>query len=264
MNFVKMHGLGNDFIIFEEKELRNYNWNEISKKVCDRHIGIGADGILIVEESKCADVKMTIINSDGSLAEMCGNGLRCFSKYVYERGIVKKQKFNVETGAGVLEVLLTLDGDNVKAVKVNMGRPIIEEDKKLYSLKVIDKEFEATTMTMGVPHTIIYVDEIYDEDVLKYGPVIEKMDIFKKGTNVNFVKVVDKDNIKIRTWERGAGYTFACGTGTCAGVVATFINGLTNNKVNADLKLGRLKITYDDFVFMEGPAEFICEGRLLL
>lgn len=264
MNFVKMHGLGNDFIVFEKKELSNKDWSDIAKKVCDRHIGIGADGILIVEESNCADIKMTIINSDGSLAEMCGNGLRCFSKYVYEKGIVKKQNFKVETGAGVLEVILTLENDNVKTVRVNMGLPIIEEDKKYYKIDVLGREFEATTMTMGVPHTIVYVKEIVDEDVIKYGPVIEKLDIFKKGTNVNFVKVIDKNNIKIRTWERGAGYTLACGTGTCASVVATFINGFTNNKVNAHLKLGELKITYNDYVFMEGPAEFVCEGKLLL
>ncbi|WP_027307406.1 diaminopimelate epimerase [Caloramator sp. ALD01] len=264
MNFVKMHGLGNDFIVFEKKELGNKDWSDIAKKVCDRHIGIGADGILIVEESSCADIKMTIINSDGSLAEMCGNGLRCFSKYVYEKGIVKKQNFKVETGAGVLEVIFTLENDNVKTVKVNMGLPIIEEDKKYYRINVLGREFEATTMTMGVPHTIIYVEDTVDEDVIKYGPIIEKMDIFKKGTNVNFVSVIDKDNIKIRTWERGAGYTLACGTGTCASVVATFINGHTNNEVNAHLKLGTLKITYNYYVFMEGPAEFICEGKLLL
>ncbi|GFR35053.1 diaminopimelate epimerase [Thermobrachium celere] len=264
MNFVKMHGLGNDFIIFEALDKVNYDWNEIAKKVCDRHIGIGADGILIVENSDIADVKMVIINSDGSYAEMCGNGLRCFSKYVYERGIVKKEILNIETGAGVLEVVLKIENGIVKGVRVNMGKPILEEDKNFYKLNVLDRTFNATTMIMGVPHTVIYVDEIKDEDVIKYGPIIEKMDMFKRGTNVNFVKIIDDKHIQVRTWERGAGYTLACGTGTCASVVASYINNFTDKNVIAHLKLGDLRINYEDYVYMEGPAEFICEGRILL
>lgn len=263
MRFTKMHGLGNDFIVFENLNNENLEWNDLAIKVCDRHTGIGADGILLVEKSPTADIKMTIINSDGSLAEMCGNGLRCFSKYVYEKGIVKKDKISVETGAGVLEVKLKIDDNEVKSIMINMGKPILDETKKNYKLKVLDKEYDATTMIMGVPHTIIYVDNIVREELLKYGPLIEKMDIFKNGTNVNFVKVIDKDTIEIRTWERGAGHTLACGTGTCASVVATFINGLTSNKVTAKLALGELKINYDEYVFMEGPAEFICRGEML-
>lgn len=258
-----MHGLGNDFVVFENLNNDNQNWSEIAVKVCDRHTGIGADGILLIEKSDIADIKMVIINSDGSLAEMCGNGLRCFSKFVYEEGIIKKDSINVETGAGVLEVKLKIENNKVKSIKVNMGKPFLDESKKIYKLKVLDKEFEATTMIMGVPHTIIYVDNISKEDVLLYGPIIEKMDIFKYGTNVNFVRVIDKNNIEVRTWERGAGYTLACGTGTCASVVATYINGLTDSKVTAKLLLGELNIIVDEYVFMEGPAEFICKGEML-
>lgn len=258
-----MHGLGNDFIVFDNLNNENKDWSNIAVKVCDRHTGIGADGILLVEKSDVADIKMVIINSDGSLAEMCGNGLRCFSKYVYEEGIIKKDVINVETGAGVLEVKLKKENTKVKGIIVNMGKPILDEEKKKYKLKALDKEFEATTMIMGVPHTIIYVDNIRKEDVLKYGPIIEKMDLFKHGTNVNFVKVIDKDTIEVRTWERGAGHTLACGTGTCASVVATYINGLTDAKVTAKLLLGELNIFVDEYVFMEGPAEFICRGEML-
>lgn len=273
MFFTKMHGLGNDFIIFENIKAKDYDWQEIARKVCDRHTGVGADGIILVEESDVADVKMQIINSDGSIAEMCGNGIRCFSKYVYENSIVNKENFNVETLAGIMKCENKIESGLVSSVRINMGSPICNRDNipftgpsnnMDYTIRVKDKILNAATIVQGVPHTVIYVDEIKDDFITEFGRIIENHMYFPQKTNVNFVKILGKDSIEIKTWERGAGLTLACGTGTCASVVCSYKNGLVTNKVKAKLEKGELLIEYiGDEVFMDGPAEFICTGKLL-
>lgn len=274
MKFSKMHGLGNDFIVVEEKNLVNEDIYSLAKKVCNRNFSVGADGLLVVYPSSIADIKMEIINSDGSYAGMCGNGIRCFAKYVYEMGIVKKEVISIETGAGILVAHLKVEREIVTGIKIDMGKfsynkediPFIsEEDSKEYKIDVNGKQYSATTMLLGVPHTVIYVDEINVDEIIQNGPIIEKLDIFEKNTNVNFVKYVDRDNIEVRTWERGAGITFACGTGTCASVVSGITRGINNNKVIAKLYSGNMIIEYiNGNVFMEGPAEFICTGEVIL
>jgi len=275
MLFSKMHGLGNDFIVIDARDKEDIDYNSLAKRMCHRHIGVGADGILLVLNSDVADIRMRIINSDGSEAEMCGNGIRCFSKYVFERGIVKKDKFKVETLAGIIEPQLILnDYGFVDKVKVNMGKPSFkrkdipmqgdpESDAINTSIEVEGKEYKITSLLMGVPHTVLFVDDVEKVDIYTLGPKIEKHEVFPRKTNVNFVQVIDKNNIKVRTWERGAGATFACGTGSCASVIASNLNGFTERKVNVHLYFGTLEIEWcdDDIIFMTGPAEEVFVGE---
>lgn len=268
-----MHGLGNDFLVIEDLEHDKIDWPKVAMKLCDRHFGIGADGILLVQKSESADIKMSIINSDGSTAEMCGNGVRCFSKYVYQKGIVRKNIMEIETLAGPMIANLKIENNKVEGIKINMGSPLFDkemipfnspENSLNYVIKVDGRSFKASTLLIGVPHTVIYVDDIDIDTVINEGKKIEQLDIFPAKTNVNFVKVVNNGEIEVRTWERGAGLTLACGTGTCASVVACYKNNLTGNVVKAHLAGGDMNIEYDgENVYMEGPAEFICEGRTI-
>lgn len=277
MLFSKMHGLGNDFIVIDARGKEDIDYNSLAKRMCHRHIGVGADGLLLVLDSKLADIRMRIINSDGSEAEMCGNGIRCFSKYVFERGIVKKDKFKVETLAGIIEPELILNEYGlVEKVKVNMGKPSFkrkdipmqgdpESDAINTSIEVDGKEYKITSLLMGVPHTVLFVDDVEKVDIYTLGPKIERHEVFPRKTNVNFVQVIDKNNIKVRTWERGAGATFACGTGSCASVIASNLNGYTERKANVHLYFGTLEIEWQDdgIVFMTGPAEEVFVGEYL-
>jgi len=277
MLFSKMHGLGNDFIVIDARDKEDIDYNSLAKRMCHRHIGVGADGILLVLNSDVADIGMRIINSDGSEAEMCGNGIRCFSKYVFERGIVKKDKFKVETLAGIIEPQLILnDYGLVEKVRVNMGKPSFkrkdipmqgdpESDAINTSVEVEGKEYKITSLLMGVPHTVLFVEDVEKVDIYTLGPKIEKHEVFPRKTNVNFVQVIDKNNIKVRTWERGAGATFACGTGSCASVIASNLNGFTEKKANVHLYFGMLEIEWQDdgTVFMTGPAEEVFVGEYL-
>lgn len=274
MNFTKMHGLGNDFIVIENLNDEIKNLKQIAIILCERHTGIGADGILVVEKSQIADIRMRIINSDGSEAEMCGNGIRCFSKYVYNKGIINNKTIKIETLAGIIIADIEVDSKNIMSIKVNMGNPIFDkasipfssnENNIDYKIEIDGISYRASTILMGVPHTIIYVSNIDDSEVITVGRKIEKLPIFPLGTNVNFVKIIDRYKIELRTWERGAGMTLACGTGTCASVVAAHMNNLTENIVEAFLSCGKLKIEYNgENVFMEGPAELICDGSFNL
>lgn len=274
MKFSKMHGLGNDFIVVEEKDLNGMDIYSLAKKICNRNFSVGADGLLVVYKSSIADIKMVIINSDGSYASMCGNGIRCFAKYVYENGIVKKNEISIETGAGVLTAFLNVKEDIVIGIKIDMGEFSYNkkdipfngtEDNKSYKLEVNGKEYSAATMLLGVPHTVVYVDNIDPSEVIENGSIIEVLDKFPNNTNVNFVKVISPNVIEVRTWERGAGITFACGTGTCASVVSGITRGINNNKVTAKLYSGEMIIEYvNGKVFMEGPAEFVCTGEATL
>jgi len=273
MKFQKMHGLGNDFILMDEIDPSQYNLPELAIKLCDRHQGIGADGIILILPSKIADVKMRIINSDGSEANMCGNGIRCFAKYVFDNQINTANSFTIETGAGIMIPELIIEDGKVKLVKVNMGAPILErseipmkgtQGQVINEILAIDgKDYFITSLLMGVPHTIVFVDHVDDTDIVTIGMKIEKHPYFIKGTNVNFVEVLNDHEIKIRTWERGAGSTLACGTGSCASAVASSLNNKTGKTVTVHLTLGSLLIEWiDGIVYMTGTANHVFEGEV--
>ena len=268
MDFVKMHGLGNDFVFIEDKTGQDKDYTALARAMCNRHTGIGADGLIVIVDSRVADVRMRIINSDGSEAEMCGNGIRCFAKYVYDSGIIEKKQFTVETPAGIMEPEITVGADNkAELITINMGRPsfnrseipmegadgrVLNED-----LCVDGENWKITSLLMGVPHTVTYVDDVDTVDIEKIGPLFEKHEAFPKHTNINFAQQMDDRTAKVRTWERGAGATLACGTGSCSVAVASFLNGRTGREVDIQLPLGTLHIEYreeDGNVYMTGPA----------
>lgn len=274
MKFTKMHGLGNDFIFFENPDNKEMDYSALAIKMCHRQLGIGADGIIAVLPSKTADLRMRIINADGSEANMCGNAIRCFAKYAYERGLAKTTTFRIETFAGTIipEVIIT-DG-KVTAVRVNMGKPgterqmipMLGDEKEAIRVpvQVGDKEFQLTSLLMGVPHTMLFVDDLTTIELEKVGRSIEKHELYPKGTNVNFVEVVSSNHIKLRTWERGAGATLACGTGSCASAVASVLNNHTGRKVAVELQYGQLDIEWaeDGTVYMTGTAEESFSGEI--
>lgn len=279
IQFAKMQGLGNDFILVEYDEINknNIDISELAKKICDRNFGVGADGLIIVNPQDMladTDTCWRIINSDGSEPQMCGNGIRCFAKYVHEKGLVDKNKFTVNTLAGVIIPEILTNGD----VRVDMGAPILDAklvpcscdtDKVLdYTVTVDDKQFNINAVSMGNPHCIIFTDENTKDLALKYGPKLEVCSYFPEKTNVEFVNIISRNHIKLDVWERGCGITLACGTGTCATVVASILNGLTDNKVKVDLPGGQLLIEWSgketDSVFMSGAAEFVFTGEFRL
>lgn len=276
MKLTKMHGLGNDFVFFTDQDGANKDYTEQAKFLCHRQTGIGADGIIVIIPSEIADVRMRIINADGSEAEMCGNGIRCFAKYVYERGILPKDSFTIETPAGIMKPKLTVENGKVTLVTVDMGKPHfpaaeipmkIESDKVLaYPLEIDGKTIEVSSVFMGVPHTEVFVEDVTKVPLTTLGPKIERHPLFPRGTNVNFVQVVDRKHIKVRTWERGAGATLACGTGSCAAVVMACEKGLTDRDVDVELYLGTLHIHYgeDGTVLMTGPAAEVFETEIVL
>lgn len=268
MDFVKMHGLGNDFVFIEDKTGQDKDYTALARAMCNRHTGIGADGLIVIVDSRVADVRMRIINSDGSEAEMCGNGIRCFAKYVYDSGIIEKKRFTVETPAGIMEPEITVGADNkAKLITINMGRPSFDRseipmegaDGRVLNedLCVDGENWKITSLLMGVPHTVTYVDDVDTVDIEKIGPLFEKHEAFPKHTNINFAQQMDDRTVKVRTWERGAGATLACGTGSCSVAVASFLNGRTGREVDIQLPLGTLHIEYreeDGNVYMTGPA----------
>lgn len=273
MEFYKYTGLGNDFIIMDNINNNVEMDGELAKKLCDRHFGIGADGLVLASPSKTCDIRMEIYNSDGSIAEMCGNASRCFAKFVYEKKLVTKEKFNIETLAGVIEPSLQIEDGQVKYVTVDMGEPRFHSREIPFSLdmdRVVDypihvdgKEYRITSMFMGVPHTVIFTDQISDEYVKEIGRKIEISDYFPRKTNVNFVSVLSRKEIIIRTWERGAGYTLACGTGSCASVVAGILTDRLDENVLVHLRGGDLNIEWKgDNVLMTGEALEVFKGNI--
>lgn len=257
---------------FEEKI---ENMGDIAKKVCDRHFGIGADGMMCCESSKIADVKMNYYNSDGSRAEMCGNGIRCFSRFVYDNNIVNKTSFTVETDAGVKLIDLTIENDNIKYISVGMGKASFESeiipcsiDKKEIleeKIQVDGKEFEISSLLVGVPHTVVFVEDIENFDVDRIGEKIEVLSIFPKRTNVNFVKILDEQTILIKTWERGAGRTLACGTGSCSAMAVAYKLGkIKSNRAKIITEGGNIFVEINDEyrITMIGEAELICTGEI--
>ena len=274
LEFIKMHGLGNDYVYMDAINQNIKNRNELAKKVSDRHFGIGSDGLILICKSNIADFRMQMFNSDGTEAEMCGNGIRCVGKFVYDNGLTNKKNLKIETLAGIKELELTTKNEKVEEVKVDMGEPILEPEKipvvseespvKNLKLNLLDKNLKFTCVSMGNPHAITIIDEDVDKfDVEKYGKVAEINEVFPKRTNVEFINIIDKNKIKMRVWERGAGETLACGTGACASTVASFLNGYTDRNITVELLGGSLKIEWNkdnNHIYMTGPATSVFKG----
>jgi len=263
MKFTKMHGNGNDFIVIEDLDNKLINESSLAKRLCHRNFSIGADGILIVRRSMKADIKMTIINSDGSLANMCGNGIRCFGKYVWEHKLVDKtESISIETDDGIKTAYLNIDNGEVKEVTINMGMPAFtpkeipvnsDHEVLLEKVEIENKNYIINSILLGVPHTIIF-GKMEDFSV-EEGKNIEKNKLFPEGTNVNFCEIMNKNKIKVMTWERGAGATLACGTGSCAAVVVANKLGFVDKKVIVEIPGGTLIIELTEKgVYMTGPA----------
>ncbi len=268
MNFTKMHGLGNDFLVFEDD---GQDWSALAQKLCRRRLSVGADGILVVLPSEKADIRMRIFNSDGSEAEMCGNGIRCFAKYVYERGIVKKEEMTVETLAGIMTPHIQTVNGKAENITVDMGKPEFGRkqipmtgDGSAFDVPITaaGRSVSVSAVRMGVPHAVVMIEGTEDMAVL--GPAIETHPVFPEKINVDFVEVTDRENISVRTWERGAGFTLACGTGCCASAVVLHEKGLVGRRVYAHLSAGTLLIDYleDGRVMMTGPAEEVYSASL--
>ncbi|MDW8049010.1 MAG: diaminopimelate epimerase [Nitrososphaerota archaeon] len=276
MPFWKMHGIGNDYVLIDNRSglLAEEILSNVARCICRRRFSIGADGLLLIEPSQVADVKMRIFNADGSEAEMCGNGIRCFAKYCYENGIVRKEEISVETLAGVRRVWLETEKGKVLSATVDMGKPIWERERIPVlgkggfvneSLEVDGALFKATCLSLGNPHCVIFVDNVKDFPVEKIGPKIENHPIFPSRINVEFVQILKMDEISVRVWERGVGETLACGTGACASVAAGNAIGKLGPKCIVHLLGGDLAIEYKiEGILMRGPAEKVYEGVILL
>lgn len=276
MNFTKMHGLGNDFIIVTGEPKLPEQASELAIKLCDRFFGIGADGLVYILPSEKADFMMRIINSDGSEAEQCGNAIRCVSKYVFDYGLIEKTEISIETiGAGAQKVQLFLKEGKVDTVRVDMGQPIfkgtqvpttVDQDiVKDYPIEVDGREFRFTAVSMGNPHCVIYVEDAINMDLQAWGPKLETHPLFPRKINVEFATVKSRDYVDMRVWERGAGPTLACGTGACATLVASVLNGVTDRAATVSLKGGNLFIEWnetDNHVYMTGPAAEVYKGAV--
>ena len=274
MKFTKLHGCGNDYVYVNLFEETIENPAELSIEISDRHFGIGSDGLITIGPSEVADFRMRIYNADGSEAEMCGNGIRCVAKYVYDHKLTDKTEITVESGAGIKTLKLFVEDGKVAQVRVDMGEPILTPDLipvVADGEKVIDEEIEVcgkiwkrTCVSMGIPPAVVFVDDVDNFELEKYGPHFENHPRFPKRTNTEFVKVISRNEASMRVWERGSAETWACGTGTCATAMACILNGLTDNKVLVHLRGGDLTIEYDEetnHVFMTGPATEVFNGE---
>ncbi|WP_337098754.1 diaminopimelate epimerase [Paenibacillus sp. YIM B09110] len=276
MNFTKMNGLGNDFIVVAGEPQLPGNAGELAVELCNRFFGIGADGLVYILPSDIADFRMRIINSDGSEAEQCGNAIRCVAKYVYDNGLTNKEEITIETlGAGAQKVQLTVSDSKVQSVRVDMGEPIlnglqvpttVDAERVIeHPIEVDGREFRFTAVSMGNPHAVIYVDDAVNFDLNTWGPKLETHPMFPRKINVEFVTVNSRTQTDMRVWERGAGPTLACGTGACATVVASVLNGATEREATVSLKGGDLLIEWneaDNHVYMTGPAAEVFRGTL--
>jgi diaminopimelate epimerase len=274
-----MHGIGNDFVVINclERPIPEEQLAQVSRKLNDRKFGIGGDGLILVLPSKLADFRMRMFNPDGSEAEMCGNGIRCFAKYLYDRKLASDTHLRVETRAGVKTIKMLTRGGKVESVRVDMGQPRLrrseipmrgDDTERVVGepLKVDGNRFQITAVSMGNPHVVIFDDNVKSLDLERLGPQIENHKAFPERTNVQFVQVCNSSEIILRTWERGAGITLACGTGACAAVVASALNNRTGKHVRVHLPGGDLVIewTGDNRVMMNGPAEEVFEGDIPL
>jgi diaminopimelate epimerase len=273
MKFTKMHGLGNDYVYVNCFEEKIDNPPAVARFVSDRHFGIGSDGLIMINPSKTADFEMEMYNADGSRGEMCGNGIRCVAKYVYDYGLTDKTQISVETLGGIKYLDLTVEDGKVSLVKVDMGKPeleadlipIISEREQVIDepIEVDGKEYHMTGVSMGNPHAVIYVDDVKGLDLEKIGPKFENHERFPKRINTEFVHCIDRQTVEMRVWERGSGETLACGTGACAVAVSSILNNLTDTQVTVKLLGGDLQIEWDrekDRVFMTGSATVVFDG----
>jgi len=277
MKFTKMHGLGNDYVYVNCFEEKIDNPPAVARFVSDRHFGIGSDGLIMINPSKTADFEMEMYNADGSRGEMCGNGIRCVAKYVYDYGLTDKTQISVETLGGIKYLDLTVEDGKVSLVKVDMGKPeleadlipIISEREQVIDepIEVDGKEYHMTGVSMGNPHAVIYVDDVKGLDLEKIGPKFENHERFPKRINTEFVHCIDRQTVEMRVWERGSGETLACGTGACAVAVASILNGYTEREVEIRLLGGNLQIEWneeDNHVYMTGPATVVFDGEIEL
>lgn len=272
LEFTKMHGIGNDYIyiyVAKNKDLKEiftrYSIGALVRYLSNRNFGIGGDGVIFIEKSMIADFKMRIFNSDGTEAEMCGNGIRCFAKYIYNQKLTEKDILKIETLAGIKEVkkekhILEPSKETIEQYVVNMGKPIISGN---LSISVLDKNIQLTKILIGNPHAVIFTKDIENIPIKKYGPLIENHKYFPQKTNVEFVEILENNLIKMRVWERGSGETFACGTGSCAAVVAGVSNNLIKRDVKVLLRGGELDINWDkktNNIYMKGMATKVYDG----
>ena len=272
--FTKWQGCGNDFVLVDGRASGlPRDAAGLSRRVCDRHYGIGADGLIFVLPSDKADFCMRIFNADGSEAEMCGNGIRCFARLVYEERMTERESFTVETGAGILTPRIVRENGKIIGVKVNMGEPVLEAEKipvagfgndRVISeeIEVLGKRYRATCVSMGNPHCVVFVGDVDDVAMETVGPAFERHAWFPRRTNTEFVVVRDREHLRMRVWERGAAVTLACGTGACASLVAAVLNGRAERKAEVELDGGRLTIEWaeDNRIYMTGPAEKVFSG----
>ena len=277
MKFTKMQGLGNDYVYVNCFKETIENPPEMAKKVSNRNFGIGSDGLIMINPSDVADFEMEMYNADGSRSEMCGNGIRCVGKYVYDYGLTEKEHISVETLAGIKYLDLTVEDGKVKLVKVDMGSPelvpenipIVADGNRVRDepINVNGTEYRMTGVSMGNPHAVVYVEDVKGLDIETIGPAFENHERFPNRVNTEFVKVLDRNTVEMRVWERGSGETMACGTGACAVAVACILNGFTEDKVTVKLLGGDLQIEWDkeaDKIYMTGPAEVSFDGEINL
>jgi diaminopimelate epimerase len=274
-SFTKWQGCGNDFVLVDCFQEKIEDYVSLTKIVCDRHYGIGADGMIFILPSEKADFRMRIFNTDGSEAEMCGNGIRCFARNVYEKGLTDKQEFTVETDAGILKPKLIMENSgNVKQIQVDMGYPVLEAKdipvngygkQRIISkpIEVMGKTYKMTCVSMGNPHCVIFVDDLEKLPIEQLGPLFESHVAFPRKINTEFVEVRDRTHLRMRVWERGAAITLACGTGSCATLVAAVLNDKADKKAEIELDGGKLFVEWaaNGKIYMTGPAEQVFSGN---
>lgn len=284
MKFTKMHGCGNDYVYVDCTKEVIPDIAATAVRVSDRHFGIGSDGLILIKSSEVADFEMDMYNADGSRGKMCGNGIRCVAKYVYDHGLTNKTEITVDTQAGIKTLQLTVCDGKVSKVRVDMGEPVLipqeipvkasvlglADDRReaiiAQPFTVANSSYDITCVSMGNPHCITFIDEDVRSFPLEaIGSLFEKHELFPEGVNTEFVNIIDKEHLRMRVWERGSGETLACGTGACAVAVASYLNGVTGRKVDVELMGGHLEIVYDaatNHVFMTGPATEVFSGEI--
>ena len=275
MEFTKMHGIGNDYVYVNCFKEKVENPAKVAMFVSDRHLGIGGDGLILIKPSQVADFEMDMYNADGSRGAMCGNGIRCVAKYVYDYGLTNKTQISIDTPSGIKYLNLTVEAGKAVLIKVNMGKaelaaakvPIISTKEEVIDepIEIDGQEYNITAISMGNPHVVVYMEDIKNLEIEKIGSKFENNEMFPDRVNTEFVKVLDEDTVEMRVWERGSGETLACGTGACAVAVASALNGYTKDKVTVKLLGGDLQIEWDrenNLVYMTGPATVVFDGTI--
>ena len=274
MKFTKMQGCGNDYVYIDATKEVPAEADKLAIRVSDRHYGIGSDGLIMICSSKVADFRMVMFNADGSESEMCGNGIRCFGKFVYDHGLTEKKELAVETLAGIKYLKLTEENGVITGVTVDMGKPVTkaeeipvaaEGDPVLhYPITVQEKEYRISCASMGNPHATVYVEDTVSLDLEAIGPYFENHEVFPRRVNTEFVQLISRKHIRMRVWERGSGETWACGTGACACAYVSMLNGYVDNEVEVEMRGGSVVIRYDEtdgHIYMTGPAVTTFEGE---